>query len=341
MQGEGMPLREQHLQNVLDSLVAAGAAGVLMHYRDEHGRWSGASGVAEIGTGRPVDPDGWFRIGSVTKTFTAAVVLSLVGDGVLRLDDSCERWLPGLVPGGDGIVVRQLLNHTSGLYNYTDDLPEPKQLVLDRYKHWEPQRAIGMATAHDPLFAPGSSWSYSNTNYILLGLLIEAATGRSYAEAIRARVLEPLGLQQTIVPRDEVTLPEPHAHGYLPVDGERVDLVEFNASQAWAAGEIVSTAGDLDRFYAALLTGDLLRPTELQALLTTVPTDTADGAYGLGISRVALPGGSMLWGHTGTIFGYLTCSYHSADVTRQVTLSYTGTDAAPPGPDDLLASLFD
>jgi D-alanyl-D-alanine carboxypeptidase len=336
-----MPLREQRLQKVLDSLVAGGAAGVLMHYRDEHGLWRGASGVAEVGTDRLVDPEGWFRIGSVTKTYTAAVVLSLVSDGLVGLDDSCERWFPGVVPGGDGITVRQLLNHTSGLYNYTDDLPEPKQIVLDRYNHWEPQRAIGMATAHDPLFAPGSSWSYSNTNYILLGLLIEVATGSSYAEAIRARVLEPLGLRQTIVPGDEVTLPEPHAHGYLPVDGELVDLAEFNASKAWAAGEIVSTAQDLNRFYAALLTGELLRPAELEAMLTTVDTGDGGGGYGLGIGRVELPDGLVVWGHTGGIFGYLTGSYHSADASRQLSLSYTGTDAEPPETDDLLASLFE
>jgi D-alanyl-D-alanine carboxypeptidase len=336
-----MPLREQRLQKVLDSLVAGGAAGVLMHYRDEHGLWSGSCGVAEIGTDRPVDPDGWFRIGSVTKTYTAAVVLSLVGDGLLRLEDSCERWLPGVVPGGDRITVRQLLNHTSGLYNYTDDLPEPRQIVLDRYQHWEPQRAVGMATAHDPLFAPGSSWSYSNTNYVLLGLLVEAATGNPYSAEVRTRVLEPLGLQRTLVPGDEVSLPDPHAHGYLPVDGELVDLAQFNASQAWAAGEIVSTADDLNRFYAALLTGELLRPAELEAMLTTVDTGDGGGGYGLGIGRVELPSGLVVWGHTGGIFGYLTGSYHSADASRQVSLSYTGTHAEPPETDELLTSLFD
>jgi D-alanyl-D-alanine carboxypeptidase len=126
----------QRLQQLLDELIDAGAAGVVMRYHDQDGQWRGSSGVAELGTDRPVDPDGWFRIGSVTKTFTAAVVLSLVSDGAVTLDDTCEQWLAGLVPGGDGITVRQLLNHTSGLYNYTEDFPEPKQIVLDRYKHW-------------------------------------------------------------------------------------------------------------------------------------------------------------------------------------------------------------
>jgi D-alanyl-D-alanine carboxypeptidase len=145
----------RRLQQLLDELVDAGAAGVLMHYHDQDGQWRGSRGVAELGTDRPVDPDGWFRIGSVTKTFTAAVVLSLVRDGLVTLDDTCEQWLPGLVPGASGITVLQLLNHTSGLYNYTEDLPDPRQIVLDRYKHWEPKQAIEMATAHAPVFEPG------------------------------------------------------------------------------------------------------------------------------------------------------------------------------------------
>lgn len=331
--------REQRLQDVLDSLVASGAAGVLLHYRDADGSWIGSSGVAEVGTKKPVDPAGSFRIASVTKTFTATVVLQLVGEGVLSLDDQVERWLPGMVPGGEGISLLQLLNHTSGLYNYTSDLPDDAGIVRDRFVHWDPARAITIATAHDPLFEPGANWSYSNTNYILLGLVIEAATGRSYGTELENRILNPLGLQQTSVPGDEVALPEPHAHGYMPVDGELVDMSDFNASQAWSAGSLVSTATDLNRFFAALLSGELLRPAELQAMQTTRPTDADFHAGGLGISRLTLPN-LVVWGHTGGIFGYGTWSYHSADATRQVTLSLTTTDQPGPETDALLTSLF-
>jgi D-alanyl-D-alanine carboxypeptidase len=142
------------------------------------------------------------------------------------------------------------------------------------------------------------------------------------------------------VPGEDVVLPEPHAHGYLSVDGELVDMAEFNASQAWSAGAIVSTASDLNRFYAALLTGELLRPAELQALLTTVPADADFHAGGLGISRLSLPN-LVVWGHTGGIFGYRTWSYHSADATRQVTLSLSTTEAAPLETYDLLVDLFE
>lgn len=324
------------MQKFLDHLVSTGAAGVLLHYRDEHGEWHGSAGVTDLESRRPVDPDGWFRIGSVTKTFTATVVLSLVADDLVDLEHTCEYWLPGLVPSGDGITVRQLLNHTSGLYNYTDDLPDPAGIVRARFDHWEPQRAVAMGMAHEPLFAPGADWSYSNTNYTLLGLVIEAATGNSYGAEVRARVLEPLDLRETLVPGDDVHLPEPHAHGYLVVDDRLEDLAALNPSQAWAAGELVSTAADLNRFFAALLTGKLLPPTQLEAMLTTA----GDAGYGLGIARRELPDGTVIWGHNGGIFGYLTSSFHTVDAGRQCTLSRTMADAASPEADDLVAEIF-
>src|ERR1700760_1702440 len=125
------------MQRLLDGLVADGAAGVLLHLRNGDQEWRGSSGVAELGKDLPVDPDGSFRIASVTKTFTAAVVLSLVADGVLDLEDTCERWLPGVVPAGEGITVRQLLNHTIGLFNYTEDLGDSDAIVRELYDHWD------------------------------------------------------------------------------------------------------------------------------------------------------------------------------------------------------------
>ncbi|GAA0958640.1 serine hydrolase domain-containing protein [Kribbella koreensis] len=322
------------MQRILDRLVEAGATGVLMHYRDGHREWRGSAGVADLDSRQPVAPDGWFRIGSVTKTFTATVVLSLVAEGLVDLDQPIEQWLPGVVPAGDGISVRRLLNHTSGLYNYTDDLPDPAQIVRERFDHWAPQRALALAFAHEPLFAPGADWSYSNTNYTLLGLLIEEITGGSYADAVRARVIEPLHLHQTLVPGDEPKLPQPHAHGYLLVDDESVDLDELNPSQAWAAGELISTAADLNKFFAALLAGELLPAAQLEAMLTTV------GDYGLGIARRQLADGTVLWGHNGGIFGYLTSSFHSRGADRQCTMSRTTVDAEAAESDDLVAEVF-
>ncbi|MFG1623051.1 serine hydrolase domain-containing protein [Kribbella sp. NPDC049227] len=322
------------MQTYLDSLVNDGAAGVLLHYAAPGTTWIGSSGVAELGLDRPVDPDGWFRAGSITKTFTAVVVLQLVGEGRLTLDEPVTEWLPDLPKS---ISLRQLLNHTSGLYNYTDDLTEPEEIVQDRYLHWDPADTLRAGLAKPRLFEPGASWSYSNTNYIALGLLIEALTGSAYGDEVARRILRPLGLERTVLPGDEVELPEPHAHGYWPVDGEPVDLARFNASQAWAAGEIVSTAADLNRFYAAVLGGKLLADAELEAMQTVVATDDSFG-YGLGIERRTLAGGRVVWGHTGGIFGYLTLSYHSDEL--QLTLSYTGTRTESPETAELLGGLL-
>ena len=223
------------MQTYLNSLVTGGAAGVLLHYRSPEKTWIGSSGLAKLGTDRPVDPDGWFRTGSITKTFTAVVVLQLVGEGKLQLDEPVGKWVP-YVP--DAISLRQLLNHTSGLYNYTDDLPEPVGILRDRYLHRDPVDALRTGLSKPRLFEPGTSWSYSNTNYFALGLLFEAVTGNAYGDEVASRILRPLALERTVVPGDDVELPEPHARGYLPVDGELVDLARFNPSQAWAAGEM-------------------------------------------------------------------------------------------------------
>jgi D-alanyl-D-alanine carboxypeptidase len=324
------------MQKFLDSLVADGAAGVLLHFRSPEQTWVGSSGVAELGTGQPVDPNGCFRAGSITKTFTAVVVLQLVGEGKLQLEAPAHEWMPEMPAE---ISVRQLLNHTSGLYNYTDDLPDPAGVVRDRYVHRDPREALTTGLAKPRLFEAGSSWSYSNTNYIALGLLIEAVTGNAYGDEARERILQPLGLERTMLPGDDVDLPEPHAHAYLPVDGELVDLASINPSQAWAAGEVVSTAADLNRFYGAVLKGELLAPTEQQAMLNVVPVDDSSG-YGLGIQRNRLPSGQVLWGHHGGFFNYLTLSLHSADLSTQLTLSYTGTRAKEPETGQLLAGLL-
>jgi D-alanyl-D-alanine carboxypeptidase len=324
------------VQKLLDSLVEDGAAGVLLHFLSPEQTWIGSSGVAELGTGRPVDPDGWFRAGSITKTFTAVVVLQLVGEGKLQLEAPAREWLPEMPAE---ISVRQLLNHTSGLYNYTDDLPDPAGIVRDRHLHRDPRQTLDLGLGKPRLFDAGSSWSYSNTNYIALGLLIETITGNAYGDEVRQRILEPLGLERTAVPGDEVELPEPHAHAYLSVEGEPVDLASINPSQAWAAGEVVSTAADLNRFYAAVLRGELLEPAEHEAMLTAVTVDDSFG-YGLGIQRQTLPGGLVVWGHPGGFFNYLTFSFHSADLSTQLTLSYTGTRAEQPELGQILAELL-
>nr|BFE73691.1 hypothetical protein GCM10020092_069920 [Actinoplanes digitatis] len=185
------------------------------------------AGVGDQERGSPVPLDGHFRMGSNTKTFVSVVVLQLVGEGRLSLDDTVERWLPGLVTGngndGRRITVRNLLQHTSGLYNYTGDitaLGSQEDYLAHRYDHYEAEDLVALATKHEPGFAPGTSWDYSNTNYILAGMIIERATGRAWATEVRARILRPLGLSHTSEPGDRPYLLGAARQG-LPAVGTR------------------------------------------------------------------------------------------------------------------------
>jgi len=176
----GLPSRAQAatvappaLQQALDKLVSDGVPGVIALQRQGGQQRHAASGVADLETQEPIRATNRFRIGSITKSFVSTVVLQLADERRLTLDDTVERWLPGVVPNGGAITVRQLLNHTSGLYSYTD-LPFYLQLLREPLRTWQPLQLVQLAVAHPPLFAPGTSWSYSNTNYILLGLIIAA-----------------------------------------------------------------------------------------------------------------------------------------------------------------------
>ncbi|GIG68375.1 serine hydrolase [Phytomonospora endophytica] len=315
------------LRDELDAVVADGSPSAVLEFRDGPRVERLAGGVAELGRQRPAPVDGRFRIGSVTKTFTSTVALQLVGEGRISLDDSLERWLPGTVPNGQNITLRQLLNHTSGLYNYTDDvLVTPEQVVRDRYKRWTPQQLVDLATSRDPLFPPGTAWSYSNTNYVLIGLVIERVTGRSLQTEVDRRIVRPLGLRDTEVPaRHSVRISGPHAHGYLQVNGEPVDITALNVSSSYAVGDIISTTRDLNTFYQALLGGRLLTPAQLTAMKITA----FDSGYGLGLSKVALPCGAEIWGHTGGIPGYLTFSFHQPGTSRYFSLSATSYAVVP------------
>jgi D-alanyl-D-alanine carboxypeptidase len=313
------------LQEQLDGVVEAGAPGVVGLVRTGERTWQGVSGLGDLRAKRPARAGDRFRIGSVTKSFVATLVLQLVGEGHLRLDDNLERWLPGLVPGGEQITVRQLLNHTSGLYNYTDDLPEPP-------RRFRPRELAAIATGHKPLFAPGTQFSYSNTNYILAGMLVERVTGQRLATQLQQRILQPLGLGDTKLPTTQRTLAGPHLRGYAPPDEDwrvsdgtarLVDVTEMDTSWAWAAGAMVSTTADLARFYRALLGGQLLTAELLEQMRTTVDASQAGHGtrYGLGLEVLRLGCGVELWGHGGSLEGYGTTAFSTPDADRQLVMA--------------------
>ena len=314
------------LQERLDDVVAAGAVGALAVVRDGHRSRQVNSGVAELGTTRDVPLHGRFRIGSITKTFVATVVLQLVDERRLRLDDPVDRWLPGVVPDGDRINVRHLLNHTSGLYDFrlTIPLPPSQEFLDNRWRTWTANEQIQRAVAHPPTSEPGEVFGYSNTNYLVLGEIIEKVTGRSYGKEVERRILRPMRLHRTTVPGTSPWIRGPHPHGYAPVeDGDGIRLVDFtemNPTLFGASGELVSTAADLHRFFAALLDGRLL-PRRLLAEMET-PGDP-NRSYGLGLAWRDLSCGVRVYGNDGDALAYQSWSFGTEDTRRQVTVALT------------------
>ncbi|WP_435060045.1 serine hydrolase domain-containing protein [Streptomyces sp. bgisy060] len=311
----------------LDTAVAAGVPGAVAQARDGRDHWTGTAGDRK-GNDR-------YRVGSITKTFTATVLLQLQAEGRIDLDDPVEKWLPGVVRGnghdGTRITVRQLLNHTSGIYNYTSD-PDFRQKVFStgflehRYDTWTPRQLVSLAMAHEPDFAPGTDWNYSNTNFVLAGMVIEEVTGRPYGKAVENRIIKPLKLRATSVPGTRSTMPKPSSPAYstLSVDGNAPvhEVSALNPSIAGAAGEMVSDSRDLQTFYRALLKGRLLSKSALKEMTTTVPIspNRPDVGYGLGLMKQELSCGKEVWGHGGGIHG----SASFAQVTRDGEHSLAG-----------------
>jgi CubicO group peptidase (beta-lactamase class C family) len=338
---------DAQLRALLSQLTTVdGAPGALIEVRDRRGNSVLTSGVADVQSQEPVRGDSRFRIGSMTKPFVATVVLQLVGEHRVALDAPVERYLPGVVrgPGGDGraITVRQLLQHTSGLPDYLTFL-NPQDILKDPLAHHTTRDLVKIALANPPSFpTPGHGWKYSNTNYLLAGMLIEKVTGHSYGGEIRRRIIKPLGLRATSVPGDASAISGPHPRGYVRPDAEAtlMDVTAINPSVAGASGEMISSARDLNRFLDALVSGELLRPAQLKEMKTPSQAASSSGReYGLGLERWALPCGGEYWGHGGDIFGYETAGGATADgrqATVMVNVDPGGTQAQD---DDMRAAV--
>jgi D-alanyl-D-alanine carboxypeptidase len=284
----------------VEELTAAGVPGAVVITADGERL---AAGYADLARHRRMDAGDRFRVGSVTKTFVSTVVLQLAGERRLSLDDPIGRW----VRGAGKVPLRRLLDHTSGIYNHAED---PRIIGADPYRQWRPRELVAISASHPPYFEPGAGFHYSNTNYVLLGLAIEKVTGRPLAAALERRLLRPLGLRDTSY--TEGRIHGRHAHGYA--DG--VDVTDHNTSWAGASGALVSTAGDLARFYRALLSGRVLAPHLLAAMKTR---DPVAGPYGLGLFSVPTSCGEA-WGHNGALAGYNANAYASEDGKRQVVV---------------------
>lgn len=333
--GQAVPagIDRQELRRTLAEIRRAGMYGVYSSVRDGDASWDGAAGVADVRTGRPVHSGMLHRVGSVTKTFVAVAILQQVERRLIELDAPVARYLPDLIPAerGQKITVRMLLNHTSGIGDYVGGAfpsllrGSTESLDDNRFRALRPEELVGFGLAAPPTGEPGQHWSYSNTNYIIAGLLLEKVTGTPAESYITRQVIRRAGLRDTSFPATPI-IPGPHSKAYESfyglIDPPR-DYSVYNMSWAGTAGAIVSTTGDLDRFYRELLGGRLLKPAQLAQMQTTVPVTDGQGNvmvnYGLGIYAEDLPCGRF-WGHDGAVWGTGTISLSAPDGRRQISL---------------------
>ncbi|MGW2592611.1 serine hydrolase domain-containing protein [Streptomyces sp. NPDC001515] len=322
------------LRAALLGLPSGDATAALVRVGGTSGGWRGSAGVHDLVSGRPADPSGRFRAGSVTKVFTAAVVLQLASEGRVGLDRPVRRYLPDLIPAAYGTVtVRQLLNHTSGIPNIGPGYATPEEVYAHRFDRYDPAEVVRAATARERSFAPGTRQQYGNIGYTVAGLLIERITHDAYASQVTRRILEPLRLKDSYLPGDDPTIRGPHNHGYQVYgDGELRDVTVWGTSDTWAAGALISTTADLERFTRALFAGRVVRGPLLEAMFT-LPGDEvreygtgAPATHSAGLSAMRL-GGHEVWGKTGSRWGYTTGIGATRDLSRTLVYNVNATDA--------------
>ena len=334
--GSASSAEKEQALSAAQNLVDGGFPAALAAVTKADGSTVGvAVGTGNLETGEAPPLDGEIRIGSSTKTFTAVVILQLVQEGKINLDEPVETYLPGLLRGegidGSKITIRQLLQHTSGLPEYTDQTGH-EDPVANRDNYYSPRDLLDFALKKPADFAPGSQWKYSNTNYVMLSLLAERVTHRPLAEQITKRIIEPLGLAHTYYPGPgEEDIRGTHPHGYhRRSQGELEDITRKDPSEAGGAGAMISTPSELNKFFQAVLDGTLLSQDSIAEMKKTVDAGQPERGvdhYGLGINSTSLSCGGTAWGHAGSIPGYTTFNGVGPDGTA-VTVAVTALTTA-------------
>ncbi|MFJ4639328.1 serine hydrolase domain-containing protein [Streptomyces hygroscopicus] len=315
------------IEKALEELRDVGASGISVTVKSPRcGLRNDGVGLADLRTGRKAVGNEHSRIASNTKTWVATVVLQLVGEGRIRLDDSVDDYLPGLIRtehyDGREITIRQLLQHTSGLPDYLE-APFWEDELAHRWDHFEPLDTVLQALTLPPAdTSRPHGFSYSNTNYNLAGLIVTKVTGRGISTEIKERIIKPLGLRHTSWPGDRTTLPEPDLRSYVKRSGKLLDWTEWNVSGSDASGALVSTGADVTTFFTALMSGELLAPAQLAEMKRTVPDpEERGGSYGLGVERYEHTPGFVTWGHSGFMeTGHKLRNAVTDDGQRAVTL---------------------
>ena len=315
------------LHTIVESAMAETATpGALVSVRyPGRGVWRHAAGISDIERGTPVTLDDHVRIASNTKTFVATVILQLAEEGALTLDDSLETYLPG-IPNGSTITLRQILGMRAGIFDYINDPLIAETYVEDPVLEFSPEDALDIIRAGTPVFAPDERVEYSNSNYILLGMIAEQLTGRTIGEEVQDRILAPLGMTHTTFPVGTPEMPQPVMRGYLgeePGDLLR-DVTQSNPDVPWAAGAMISTLSDLETWTEALGTGTLLAPETQAARLAFQPVQEGPVSLGYGLGILDLNG---FVGHNGGILGYSSWAMYEPEsgTTIVVVTNRAGT----------------
>lgn len=307
-------LRESIEWAVEKTMSENGIPGAIVGvWSPDHGDMIIVMGKADIETGRYMDSVDRVRIASITKTFTVTVILQLVDEGKLGLDDKLNKWFPE-IPGSNEITVRQLCNMTSGLFNYSDDQTFLKVYSEDPKKVWSSEELVDLAIAHAPYFPPGTGWHYSNTNTIILGMIIKKITGKEVREEIKDRIADRLNLEDTYYP-EGTSIEGVHSRGYVAgeAEGELADVTEkMNPSGMGASGALISNLTDLKTWMTACANGDLLSKSTQEQRTTLVAGDYEYGSkkikYGLGIMS-----SYGFLGHPGDGIGNTNAAFHSPE----------------------------
>ncbi|MBC7869923.1 MAG: beta-lactamase family protein [Chitinophagaceae bacterium] len=320
---------DEVLQEVLESVFDSTGPAAVLQITTPEGTWSATTGRIDTQADTPPTLESRFRIGSISKTFVAVVALQLVEEGVITLDDPINMWLPDElvenVANAEIATIRQLLSMRSGIPEYLEQ--EFLEAVLDDPQHvWTAPEALTYAYDKEAYFEPDTAFLYTNTNYVLMQLVLEAAAGEPLNVLVRERILDPLALENTYTQIQE-DLPDGIVHGYADVDGsgELVDVRDYNDGAGLGDGALVSTTGDLSRFYQALLQDrTLLSEESMLALLDFQDTGEGDG-YSLGLNNYQTPWGTAL-GHPGGVLGFSSIALYLPD-QEIIVVGLFATDA--------------
>ncbi|MFG2292812.1 serine hydrolase domain-containing protein [Streptomyces sp. NPDC048603] len=311
------------LAQVLRNTMAEGAPGAMARYTGPEGVVTKAEGVRDRVSGAAMDTKARFRVGSVSKTFSSVVLLQLVAEGRIKLDEPVNTYLPKLLPD-DRITVRHLLTHRSGLWDYTEDMFQQTVPGFEavRNRTFGYRELVELSLSKPRTTEPGVAYKYSNTNFVVVGMLIEKITGKPVAKEYEKRIFKPLKLKNTSYVHPDTRIKGTHARGYLHPDeagAPLVDSTEQTVSWAQSAGAVISSPADLNTFTSALLGGRLLPAAQLDEMLNVTPTDAAKTRhYGLGLRRYDLSCGTSVYGHTGTVQGFYTYAFTTRDGRRSL-----------------------